>query len=68
MATLGSDASQIGADNWLTWWENWRLRWHGDKRKGADTLFALVVGRFGKNAMRVASGALRPQLVSFCPP
>jgi hypothetical protein len=48
LATLGSDASQIGADKWLAWWESWRHRWHGDKRKGADTLFALVAWEIWK--------------------
>lgn len=41
LAMLGADASQVGGDSLLAWWEQWRRRWHGDKKKGADTLFAL---------------------------
>jgi len=24
------------------WWKQWRQRWHGEKKKGADTLFTLM--------------------------
>jgi hypothetical protein len=32
----------------LDWWDRWRLRWNGDKRKGANTLFALVAWQIWK--------------------
>ena len=41
-SALGADASQIGGVSILTWWRSRRQRWTGDKRKGADSLFALV--------------------------
>jgi hypothetical protein len=48
LAVLGVDASQVGGDSLLVWWDQWRRRWHGDKRKGADTLFALVAWEIWK--------------------
>jgi hypothetical protein len=30
------------------WWERWRQRWHREKRKCADTLFALVAWELWK--------------------
>jgi hypothetical protein len=48
LAVLGVDASQVGGGFVIDWWEHWRRRWHGDKRKGADTLFALVAWELWK--------------------
>jgi hypothetical protein len=42
LAALGADASRIGGRTLLEWWDRWRSRWHGDKRKGADSLFLVV--------------------------
>jgi hypothetical protein len=30
------------------WWERWRQRWRREKKKGADTLFALVAWKLWK--------------------
>jgi hypothetical protein len=48
LAVLGVNASQVGGGSVIDWWEHWRRRWHGDKRKGADTLFALVAWELWK--------------------
>jgi hypothetical protein len=48
LAVLRADASQVGDASLLTCWEQWRRRWHGEKRKGADTLFALVAWEIWK--------------------
>jgi hypothetical protein len=48
LAVLGVDASQVGGGSVIDWWEHWRQRWHGDKRKGANTLFALVAWELWK--------------------
>lgn len=45
---LGADASLVGRSNIIDWWEAWRSHWHGQKRKGADTLFALVAWELWK--------------------
>jgi hypothetical protein len=45
---LGVDASLVGGGSVIDWWEHWRRRWHGDKRKDADTLFALVAWELWK--------------------
>lgn len=42
LAVLRANASQIGEDSILAWWNAWRLHWTSNKRKGADSLFALV--------------------------
>ena len=48
LAVLGADASQVGSTSLLAWWDQWRRRWHGDKQKGADTLFALAAWEIWK--------------------
>ena len=42
LSVLGVDASLVGDETLMAWWDHWRLRWHGERQKGADTLFALV--------------------------
>jgi len=42
LVALGADASQVGRDTLLSWWNSWRTHWTGDKRRGADSLFVLV--------------------------
>jgi hypothetical protein len=48
LARLGANATLIGGESILAWWESWRLRWNGDKRKGADSLFTLVAWELWK--------------------
>ena len=48
LVALGADASQVGRDSMLSLWNTWRARWRGDKRKGADSLFALVAWELWK--------------------
>jgi hypothetical protein len=45
---LGADTFRIGRDSMLSWWTSWRRRWMGDKRRGADSLFALVAWELWK--------------------
>jgi hypothetical protein len=48
LSILGADASLVGDETLLAWWDRWRLRWHGERQKGADTLFALVAWEIWK--------------------
>ncbi|KAG0518888.1 hypothetical protein BDA96_09G215700 [Sorghum bicolor] len=48
LAVLGADASQVGDGTLVAWWDKWQQRWHGDKQRGADTLFALVAWKIWK--------------------
>jgi hypothetical protein len=32
----------------VDWWDRWRDRWHGKKKKGADSLFAVVAWEIWK--------------------
>jgi hypothetical protein len=41
-------SAQIGGESILAWWDAWRLRWNGQRRKGADSLFALVAWELRK--------------------
>jgi hypothetical protein len=59
LVALGADASQVGRDSMLSWWNAWRARWLGDKRKGADSLFVLVAWELWKER----NGMLSPSLV-----
>lgn len=67
LVALGTDASQIGGNSILAWWTPWRNRWHGDKKKGADSLFALVAWELWKerNARCFRNAASQvPQVLS----
>ncbi|KAG0528270.1 hypothetical protein BDA96_06G304100 [Sorghum bicolor] len=48
LSVLGADASPVGDVTILVWWDRWRARWHGERQKGADTLFALVAWEIWK--------------------
>jgi hypothetical protein len=48
LAMLGADASQVGGDSLLAWWEQWRRRWHGDKKKGAEPYSRFVAWEIWK--------------------
>jgi hypothetical protein len=43
LVALGADTFQVGRDTLLSWWNSWRARWMSDKKRGADSLSALVV-------------------------
>jgi hypothetical protein len=48
LMAFGVDSSQVGGGTILEWWQRWRRRWIGVKRKGADTLFGLVAWELWK--------------------
>lgn len=48
LTVLGVNAAQIGGGSMIDWWDRWRQRWHGDKRRGADSLFAIVTWEIWK--------------------
>lgn len=48
VVALKVNASQIGDETLLAWWDRWWRRWHGERQRGAETLFALVAWEIWK--------------------
>jgi hypothetical protein len=48
LTMLGANAAQIVGESILAWWDAWRHRWIGQRRKGADSLFAPVAWELWK--------------------